>query len=254
MARARKKQSEIKYNNKYIKSLHAIDTTLEKTMTSFYQANIVGVMKNINQLCQRNSIVELYGKIANKLSSHFNILTEEKMEEQTKNVDVQDDKQLDNFLQRVIVRIHKNVIRVPKPDSETQAECKARELKEKFLKERADFAQILYNKAVTYMANAVQRKKDLSCMETTLFNKMRVNDEKIKIESKNLESFRKANADLIVSLNRDNESTRGNMKRCEVLRNITIKCKEMASIYQSILNSYDEQSQALDRIFTILKK
>jgi len=176
------------------------------------------------------------------------------MEEQTKNVDVKDDKQLDSFLERVIVRIHHNIIRIPKPETETAAEKKARELKAKFLKDRSEFAQILYNKAVTYMSNAVQRKKELSCMETTLFTKIQANECKIRTESKILESIRKANANLVVSLNRGNEAIRGSIKRCEVLNNISIKCKEMATIYQSILNSYDEQSQALDRIFTILKK
>jgi hypothetical protein len=127
-------------------------------------------------------------------------------------------------------------------------------LKEKFLKERAEFAQILYNKAVTYMSNAVQRKKDLSCMENTLLAKMKENDVKIQAEVKNLECMRKSNADLIVSLNKQNEETRVNIKKCEVLKNVTLKCREMASIYQSILNSYDQQSQALDRIFAILKK
>jgi hypothetical protein len=146
------------------------------------------------------------------------------------------------------------LVRVPKKQGENAAEKKARQLKEKFLKERAEFAQILYNKAVTYMSNAVQRKKDLSCMENTLLAKMKENDVKIQAEVKNLECMRKSNADLIVSLNKQNEETRVNIKKCEVLKNVTLKCREMASIYQSILNSYDQQSQALDRIFAILKK
>jgi len=104
-------------------------------------------------------------------------------------------------------------VRIPKKQEETAAERRTRILKETFLKERAEFAEILYNKAVTYMANAVKRKRDLNCMENELLNKIN-----------------------------------------EVLKNVSIKCKEMANIYQSILNSYDEQSQALDRIFTILKK
>lgn len=104
------------------------------------------------------------------------------------------------------------------------------------------------------MANAVKRKRDLNCMENELLNKIKENDVKIQTEIKSLESFRKSNADLIVSLNKGNEETRINIKKCEILKNVSIKCKEMANIYQSILNSYDEQSQALDRIFTILKK
>ena len=104
-----KKQSEIKYNDKYIKTLHNIDTSLEKAVSSFYQSNILGVMKTMNQLCQSNNIIAVYQKITVKLSSHFHILTQEKIEEQEKNVDVKDDKQLDSFLQKVILRIHNHI-------------------------------------------------------------------------------------------------------------------------------------------------
>ena len=127
-------------------------------------------------------------------------------------------------------------------------------MKEKFLKDRAEFAQILYNKAVNYMDNAIKRKCELGSLEKNLLDRMQINDVKINAQIKNLEMLRKANADLIISLNKDNQVTQGNIKKCEVLENISIKCKEMANIYQSILNSYDEQSQALDRIFTVLKK
>ena len=91
-------------------------------------------------------------------------------------------------------------------------------------------------------------------MENNLFAKMKANDSKIQAEVKHLEQLRKSNGDLVVSLNKQNEASRSNMKKCEILKNVTVKCKEMASIYQSILNSYDEQSEALDRIFSILKK
>jgi len=249
-----KQQIQLKYNNKYVKSLHEIDAKLEKTATKFYESNIMSNMKQVNKICQKDSIVDMYNKVANKLSSHFNITSQIQLEEETKHIDVNDDKQLDSFLQKVILRIHHHKLRVPRYNIESNTEMKAREAKEKFLKERSEFAQILYNKAVTYMSNAVQRKKELSCMETTLFNKMQVNDDMINTEAKKLEQIRKANADLIVSLNKDNDATRGSIKRCEVLQNISTKCTEMANIYQNILNSYDEQSEALDRIFTILKK
>ena len=102
-------QTEIKYNNKYVKTLHTIDRSLEKAVSAFYQSNILGVMKTINQICQSNNIVLLYDQIRLKLISHFNILTQANMEEQTKNIDVKDDKQLDSFLQQVIIRIHHNI-------------------------------------------------------------------------------------------------------------------------------------------------
>ncbi len=66
-------------------------------------------MKSISQLCKRNDIVDVYNQITTKLSSHFNIISQEKIEEQAKNVNENDDKQLDGFLQRVIVRIHHNI-------------------------------------------------------------------------------------------------------------------------------------------------
>ena len=69
-------------------------------------------MKSLNQLCQRNNIVKEYKLVITKLSLHFNILTQDKLEEQTKKVDVNDDKQLDTFLQRVIVRIHHNISKI----------------------------------------------------------------------------------------------------------------------------------------------
>lgn len=66
-------------------------------------------MKSISQLCKRNDIVDVYNQITKKLSSHFNIISQDKIEEQAKNVNENDDKQLDSFLQRVIVRIHHNI-------------------------------------------------------------------------------------------------------------------------------------------------
>jgi hypothetical protein len=66
-------------------------------------------MKSISQLCKRNDIVDVYNQITTKLSSHFNIISQDKIEEQAKNVNENDDKQLDGFLQRVIVRIHHNI-------------------------------------------------------------------------------------------------------------------------------------------------
>jgi len=66
--------------------------------------------------------------------------------------------------------------------------------------------------------------------------------------------MRKTNSNLIISLNEDNHETSNHLKKCEVLKNISLKCKEMSKIYQSILNSYDEQSEALGKIFKLLKK
>lgn len=69
-------------------------------------------MKSISQLCKKNDIVDVYNQITSKLSSHFNIITQDKIEEQAKTVDEKDDKQLDSFLQRVIVRIHHNISKI----------------------------------------------------------------------------------------------------------------------------------------------
>ena len=103
------------------------------------------------------------------------------------------------------------------------------------------------------MNNSVKRKSELNCLEKNLLKRMKENDGKLHDQIEDLEKFRKGNGDLIISLKRDNEVTSTKIKKCEVLKNISVKCKEMANIYQLILNSYDEQSQALDKIFVILK-
>jgi len=243
-------QTELKYSNKYMKSLHDIDSTLDKTIVSFHQTSISSAMKTVEQLCQKTSIVNVFNRVAKELSSHFNLLTEEKISEQAKNVDVKNDKQLTSFLQKVMVRMEDHH---GEKSNENVEQKKEREHKEKLVKERSEFAQILYNKAVTYMNNAVQRKKEFGKIETELLIKIKANDGTITSESDNLDKMRKANADLIVSLNRDNDATRGNIKRCQVLTNISIKCKDMSSIYQSILDSYDGQAKALDQVFALLK-
>jgi len=188
-----------------------------------------------------------------KLDSHFNIFTQQKLKEETKNIDTNNDRQLDSFLQKIILRIHHKIIRVPKK-SENDAEERERKLREKFLKERSDFAQILYNKACTYMNNAVRRKSKINSMEKGLLVRMKKNDELVRKNIVDLVKMRKTNSNLIISLNEDNHETSNHLKKCEVLKNISLKCKEMSKIYQSILNSYDEQSEALGKIFKLLKK
>jgi len=96
-----------------------------------------------------------------------------------KNIDTNNDRQLDSFLQKVILRIHHKIIRVPKK-SENAAEEREKRLREKFLKERSDFAQILYNKACTYMNNAVKRKSKINAMEKGLLVRMKKNDELVR--------------------------------------------------------------------------
>jgi hypothetical protein len=83
---------------------------------------------------------------------------------------------------------------------------------------------------------------------------MKTNDIKVHEKIEDLEKFRKGNGNLIISLRRDNQITAEKIKKCAILSNTKHKCEEMARIYQSILNSYDEQSAALDRIFSIIKK
>ena len=127
-------------------------------------------------------------------------------------------------------------------------------LNQKFLEEKKEFARKLYNKSVTCMHSSIMRKSELNDLEKGILNRMHVNDAKISQNIDNLEKFRKGNGMLIISLERDNELTNEKMKNCSILENMKAKCEEMSNIYQSILSSYDEQAQSLDKIFEILKK
>lgn len=104
------------------------------------------------------------------------------------------------------------------------------------------------------MQSAIDRKKKLNALEESIMLRMRGNDEKINSYIHDLQNMRRENNNLIISLNKDNQETTKKVKKCEVLKNISTKCREMATIYQSILNSYDDQSEALERIFKIIKK
>jgi len=87
---------------------------VEQTINNFYGANILSSMKNLNKICEKNSIVNNLKKVMTKLDSHFNIFTQQKLKEETRNIDTNNDRQLDSFLQKVILRIHHKIIRVPK--------------------------------------------------------------------------------------------------------------------------------------------
>ena len=69
-------------------------------------------MKSLTQTCEKESIVPILKQVMCKLDSHFNILTQKKLTEETKSVDVNNDKQLDSFLQKVIVRIHHHISKI----------------------------------------------------------------------------------------------------------------------------------------------
>ena len=83
---------------------------------------------------------------------------------------------------------------------------------------------------------------------------MRNNDIKINDNIENLGKFRKANRNFKISVVRENQAAKGKIKKCDILENMKIKCEEMSKIYQSILFSFDDQSEALNRIFEILEK
>ena len=112
----------------------------------------------------------------------------------------------------------------------------------------------MYNKAAYYFHNATKRRRELLILEKGILNRMKANDVKVSESIKNLERFRKGNGHLIISLERDNETTNRKIRKCGMLETMKMKCLEMSKIYQSILSSYDEQYHALDRIFEILKK
>ena len=149
----------------------------------------------------------------------------------------------------ILLLVH--VAKQSNQDEEDERQCK---LREKFLKERREAAENLYNKAEAYLESAINRRKKLKALEKSILLRMNGNEEKINCEVNKLQNMRKENNNLIISLNKDNQETTKKIRKCEVLKNISTKCKEMATIYQSLLNSYDDQSEALERIFKILKK
>jgi len=155
-----KLHSETKYNIKYIKNLHIIDDSLEKTLESFYKSNILCTMKELVGICQKNDILDTYRNVTNTLDKHFDL-------EESKNSTT-----LENttFLQRIIVRVHHHIRRVVKTETEDEKAERLRIIKENFLRDRKEFAGILYNKAVTYMENSMKRKRELHKMEMGLLN------------------------------------------------------------------------------------
>jgi len=244
-------RSEKKYNIKYIKNLHILDDSINDTLGHFLKSSISCSMKNLMDLCQRNNVVDTYKIISSRLSSHFNISPPQN----DPNTCTQKTK-MDSFIQRMIVRVHHHIIRVPKKDNKEEEEEAKRlqELKDKFLEERKEFAMILFNKASAYMQNSIKRRSELNTLERGLLKRMKDNDIKVQEKIHDLQQFRKANGNLIISLNKDNEINTERIKKCGILQNTKLKCEEMSRVYQMILSSYSEQSEALEKIFTIIRE
>jgi hypothetical protein len=113
---------------------------------------------------------------------------------------------------------------------------------------------ILFNKASAYMQNSIKRRSELNTLERGLLKRMKDNDIKVQEKIHDLQQFRKANGNLIISLNKDNEINTERIKKCGILQNTKLKCEEMSRVYQMILSSYSEQSEALEKIFTIIRE
>ena len=89
----------MKYNKKYIKNLQIIDKSLDDTLAKHYKSKISSVMKNLIGICERNNNLKTFKKITNKLKSHFNILTETKLQP-IKTI------KKDSLVQKLIINTH----------------------------------------------------------------------------------------------------------------------------------------------------
>lgn len=135
------------------------------------------------------------------------------------------------------------------------SEKREKELAEnsKYIKNRQNLAEQLYNKIVLYRNNAIQRKKKIEAKNEDLLNKLRINDKNVVMTLSDLKRKNKENAELIVTLSNDNEMLRKKLRKCEVLNNLNLKCEEMAEIYKSIVNGYEEQAESLEKIYKLIK-
>jgi hypothetical protein len=103
------------------------------------------------------------------------------------------------------------------------------------------------------MNNSIKRKMEMNSIEKVFLTRMRTNDIKLSNNIQNLEKFSKSNRNLIITLRKEIEFSKVKSKKCEILENSRTKCEEISKIYQSILLSYDEQSESMNRILNLLK-
>jgi hypothetical protein len=181
--------------------------------------SILPLYNQINELNQKNDVVETYYIVTDKLEEYYNLF------EQTNANGVE------NFLNEVAT----------KDQSYNQ-----------IINERRKKVQTLFDKVSNYMENSITRKTKLFKAEKDLMDKMKDNEEKshnelenIKINIQNLD----ANEQKLETANRDMVK---NMRECEIVETLTSKCNESSEIYESIMNAYNQQTETLQNIYNTL--
>ena len=111
-----------------------------------------------------------------------------------------------------------------------------------------------FNKVSKYMNNAIERKSKLLSQSSKLFEKMRKSDLLVKHEIETLKKGRKDKTDLAYSLHKENTLTIKKLRKCENLHNLNSKCDESGNLFHSILNSYEKQSDSLQKLYNLIKK
>jgi len=101
---------------------------------------------------------------------------------------------------------------------------------EAFIKKRTEMAQKLFNKINLYQLNSEERKKRLLGENVGLLKAMEDNDKTILKSVKQMKNVNEENAELILTLNSDNEIIKNKMTKCEYLNNLNSKCYEMGKI------------------------
>ncbi len=207
---------EISYNKRLEDIFKLSKLELNKLKNKYEDYRITPLYTDINELNQKNDVVDTYSTISDKLEEHYDIL------ENTGNTEVE------KFLSEVG---NKN------------------ETDKAAINERKQKINTLYNKVAIYMENSINRKTQLFTAERDLLSKMKNNEEKAKaeldivaIDIKNLES----NIDKLETNNRDMLK---NMSECEIVESLTSKCNETSQLYESIMNAYSQQTQNLQKIY-----
>lgn len=241
-------EQNIEHNKEYSESLNKLNDEYDQLINHYYDANIYSVASSVcggdKDITDKNDVVGLYTGIAKQLDQHFHIFKSEDMEKILLQVDSSNtNKQIysDKYVNQLVVHIHGKA-------NEERNEDDA------YTTQRKNLAQILFNKVSKYMNNAIERKSKLLSQSSKLFEKMRKSDLLVKHEIETLKKGRKDNTDLAYSLHKENTLTIKKLRKCENLHNLNSKCDESGNLFHSILNSYEKQSDSLQKLYNLIKK
>jgi biotin-(acetyl-CoA carboxylase) ligase len=241
-------KQNVEHNKLYAESVNKLNDQYDQLINHYYDANIYSVASNVcggdKDITEKNDVVGLYTGIAKHLDQHFHIFKSEDMEKILLQVDSSNTKKqiyTDHYVNQLVVHIHGN-----SNDQLTEDDP--------YTTQRKNLAQILFNKVSNYMNNAIERKTKLLSQSSALFEKMKKSDLFVKNQIEKLKKGRKDNSELAYSLHKENTLTIKKMRKCENLKNLNSKCEESGNLFHSILNSYEKQSDSLQKLYNLIKK